>query len=267
MAGRELRAMSFGAVAAEYDRLRPAPPEDAVDWLVPERCGVAVDVAAGTGLLTRALARRVPQVVAVEPDVRMRAVLSARSPQVSVVEGRGEVIPLAEASADGVFVSSAWHWMDPERAVPEIGRVLRDGGRFAVIWTSRDRAIDWVCELDRVVASAPTESSAAADAAAEARRRRHRDVTLPEGALFGEVSRASFGFTRMMTISDVVGMFATYSGVITAGREEKAAGLARARAALTEWFSDAGDIAVPMRAWCWRAERVNRAGHGKPVTS
>ena len=157
--------------------------------------------------------------------------------------------------------------MDPERAVPEIGRVLRDGGRFAVIWTSRDRAIDWVCELDRVVASAPTESSAAADAAAEARRRRHRDVTLPEGALFGEVSRASFGFTRMMTISDVVGMFATYSGVITAGREEKAAGLARARAALTEWFSDAGDIAVPMRAWCWRADRVNRAGQGRSIMS
>ena len=54
---------------------------------------------------------------------------------------------MPDASADGVFVSSAWHWLDPERAVPEIGRVLRDGGRLGVIWTSRDRDVDWVRDL------------------------------------------------------------------------------------------------------------------------
>ena len=50
------RAMSFGSIAADYDRLRPSPPPDAVRWLLPARCDVAVDLAAGTGLLTRALA-------------------------------------------------------------------------------------------------------------------------------------------------------------------------------------------------------------------
>ncbi|HEY5017660.1 MAG TPA: rRNA adenine N-6-methyltransferase family protein, partial [Streptosporangiaceae bacterium] len=72
--------MSFGAIADDYDRLRPGPPAAALDWLLPEHCEVAVDVGAGTGLLTRALAGRVPRVVAVEPDQRMRAVLQARSP-------------------------------------------------------------------------------------------------------------------------------------------------------------------------------------------
>ena len=83
---------------------------------------------AGTGLLTRLLASRAARVIAVEPDERMRAVLRARSPGVSVLEGTGEAIPLPDASADGVFVSSAWHWMDPEDALPEIARVLRHGG-------------------------------------------------------------------------------------------------------------------------------------------
>ena len=50
--------MSFGTIADDYDRLRPPPPEAAVDWLLPAGCRVAVDLAAGTGLLSRALARQ-----------------------------------------------------------------------------------------------------------------------------------------------------------------------------------------------------------------
>src|SRR5262249_57841912 len=118
------QAMSFGSIAADYDRLRPSPPQDAVRWLLPSRCAVAVDLAAGTGLLTRALAGRVGKVVAVEPDGRMAAVLRERSPEVHVTAGRGEAIPLKDQSADAVLVSSAWHWMDPEVAGPGDARGL-----------------------------------------------------------------------------------------------------------------------------------------------
>jgi SAM-dependent methyltransferase len=112
--------------------------------MLPARRDVVVDLAAGTGLLTRALAGKVGHVIAVEPDERMRSVLQARSGNVEVLAGRGEAIPLPDASADAVFVSSAWHWMDPDRAVPEIARVLRDGGRFGVIWTGRSPHIEWL---------------------------------------------------------------------------------------------------------------------------
>jgi len=50
-------------VAEGYDRLRPGPPQEALDWLVPRDCAVAVDIAAGTGLFTRALRGRVGQVI------------------------------------------------------------------------------------------------------------------------------------------------------------------------------------------------------------
>jgi SAM-dependent methyltransferase len=188
-------------VADDYDRLRPGPPADALDWLVPAGCEVAVDLGAGTGLFSRALARRVGQVTAVEPDERMRAVLAARSPGVLVVAGRGEGIPLPDASADAVFVSSAWHWLDPEAAVPEIARVLRDGGRLGVTWTSRDRRVDWVAELD------------------QRRRSRHQgyDVTLPRHAPFVKLATATFTFTRSMTVDDATGWMGTYSRMITAG--------------------------------------------------
>jgi SAM-dependent methyltransferase len=121
----EEKAISFGNVAESYDRVRPGPAPAALDWLVPDGCRVAVDLAAGTGLFTRDLLGRAGRVVAVEPDARMREVLARRSPDVDVREGRGEAMPLPDASADAVFVSTAWHWLDPGRAVPEIARVLR----------------------------------------------------------------------------------------------------------------------------------------------
>ena len=156
---RQERAMSFGSIAENYNELRPQAPQNAVDWLVPAGCRVAVDVGAGTGLFTRTLLGRVPQVIAVEPDARMREVLTAHSPGVRVVEGRGESIPLPDASADALFVSSAWHWMDPELAIPEIGRVLHDGGRLGLIWTSRDRDVDWVRRTRRAARPRYTRAS------------------------------------------------------------------------------------------------------------
>lgn len=243
--------MSFGAVAGDYDRLRPEPPEAAVDWLVPPACHVAADLGAGTGLLSRALARKVPHVVAVEPDERMAAVLRSRSPGIRVLEGRGEAIPLPDASADAVFASSAWHWMDPDMATAEIARVLRDGGRFGLIWTSRDREVGWLQDLDRFRDSADRRDSG------ERRGSRAREVSLP-GGLFGQGETAAFTFSRRMTVDDLVGMLATYSGLITASPRDRAAGLAGARDALYRRFPGAAEIDVPMRSWCWRADRVPR---------
>ena len=249
--------MSFGAVADDYDRLRPPPPDAAIDWLVPPGCQVAVDLAAGTGLLSRALARKVPEVIAVEPDDRMADVLRARSPGVRVTRGRGESIPLPDASADGVFISSAWHWLDPERAPAEIARVLRDGGRLGLIWTSRDRQVEWLEELDE---SRGRNRADRPDGEGAARTRGwRREIALPEG-LFTSIEDRSFTFVRPMTKSDLVAMLGTYSGVITADPQDRAAALARAEATLEQRFPGVDRIDVPMRTWCWRADRVARAG-------
>ncbi len=248
--------MSFGAIAEDYDRLRPGPPEAAIDWLVPVGCRVAVDVGAGTGLLTRALARRVPEVVAVEPDQRMAAVLRARSDRfagIRVAQGRGEAIPVPDASADGVFASSAWHWLDPELAPREIARVLRDGGRLGVIWTSRDRGTDWVREVESFRGRAARQADDR-----DARWPPHRrEVSLPDD-LFGAVESASFSFTRQMTIDDFVDMLATYSGAIAASPQEREAGLAHVREVLERQFPGASQIDVPMRSQCFRAGRLPR---------
>jgi SAM-dependent methyltransferase len=245
MATAAERSRSFGAIAEDYDRLRPGPPDAAVDWLLPG------DVGAGTGLLTRALARKGPRVIAVEPDQRMRAVLSARSPGIEALDGRGEAIPLPDASADGVFISSAWHWMDPEKTIAEVTRVLRDGGRFGLIWTRRDSETGWLHEISlREPRGHPGREES----------RRRRSVTLPADAQLHNITTRSFSFALRMSADALIDMLGTYSGVITASPADRAAGLARARAALDDLFPGASEIDVPMRAGCWRADRIARAG-------
>jgi len=245
--------MSFGAIAEDYDGLRPQASQQAVDWLVPSNCEVAVDVGAGTGLFTRTLVGRAAQVIAVEPDARMRGVLAERSPGVRAVEGSGESIPLPDVAADAVFVSSAWHWMDPERAVPEIGRVLRDGGRFGLIWTSRDRELDWVRNLERL----PGETLPEAESL-DRFRRRHQNVVLPEPQIFHNIARETFSFVRTMRVDDAVAMLGTYSRVIIASPEDRAQRLDHARAVLAEHFPGAETIDIPMQSRCWRADRIAR---------
>ena len=99
-----------------------------------------LDLAAGTGKLTRRLAGRFATVTAVEPLDGMRTVLEDRIPFVRALAGTAEAIPLPDASVDAVFVAEAMHWFDPEPAVAELGRVLRPGGGVAVLYNRRDWA-------------------------------------------------------------------------------------------------------------------------------
>ena len=253
MADGDGRATSFGAIAGEYDRLRPRPAEEAVRWLVPPGCRVAVDLGAGTGLLTRALARLSARVVAIEPDPRMAAVLRQRSSGARVVQGRGEAIPVADASADAVFVSSAWHWLDPDRAVPEIARVLRDRGRLGVISTGADREAGWLREFGRLLTAAAQGSGANGG---QSQRPRHpRGFGLPAAAPFSSIENAVFRFTSPMTVSDFVAMLGTYSTLITASPQDRETGLSRVLALLEERFPGAREIGVPMRSECARVSR------------
>lgn len=131
-------ARSFGRIASDYDVVRPEYAPEAVDRAaeVLELGADArvVDLAAGSGTLTRALSERFRHVVAVEPDDEMRAVLARRSADFEVRVGTAERIPLPDASVDAVFVGDAFHWFDGPVAVAEIDRVLRPGRGVALLW-------------------------------------------------------------------------------------------------------------------------------------
>jgi ubiquinone/menaquinone biosynthesis C-methylase UbiE len=133
---------SFETVAEQYERARPLYADEAVAWAA-ERLGIGpgrrvLDLAAGTGKLTRQLLALGADVVAVEPGDEMRGVLRRVLPEVEALAGRAEEIPLPDASVDAITVGQAFHWFDTGPALAEMRRVLRPGGGAALFWNQWD---------------------------------------------------------------------------------------------------------------------------------
>lgn len=143
--GAEL-ARGFASVAEDYERGRPEYPAEVLA-LVDRELGLgpgrtALDLAAGTGKLTRALSAAGARVVAIEPLAELRASLRADE----VIAGRAEAIPLGDAAVDVAVVGDAWHWFDHARAADELARVVRPGGGVALLWQTPPgkAAPDWL---------------------------------------------------------------------------------------------------------------------------
>ena len=133
----------FSDRADEYARYRPDYPAAAIDLLLdglgdPTQV-IAVDVGAGTGISARQLAERGAQVLAVEPNAEMRAA-AERHPNVQWREGTAEALGIPSELADLALCAQSFHWFRPYEAIGELHRVLRPGGRMALMWNSRDRA-------------------------------------------------------------------------------------------------------------------------------
>jgi SAM-dependent methyltransferase len=135
-------AEGYARVADLYERSRPSYPAEAVEWMAKQLALApgrrVLDLAAGTGKLTRQLVPTGAEIVAVEPSDAMREQLAAALPSVRALPGVAESIPLEDAAVDAVAVGHAFHWFDAERALREIHRVLRPGGGLALAWNLRD---------------------------------------------------------------------------------------------------------------------------------
>jgi SAM-dependent methyltransferase len=131
----------YARSVAAYERGRPGYPPAAVDFLAARlrlRPGrTVVDLAAGTGKLTRPLLATGAEVVAVEPVAEMRTALPSGA---RALEGTAEKMPLNTGSADAVAVAQAFHWFDGDAALAEIHRVLRPGCSLALVWNRRHMA-------------------------------------------------------------------------------------------------------------------------------
>ena len=178
-----------------------------------------VDLAAGTGKLTRALAGIGCAVTAVEPVAEMRELI--REPA-RALEGTAEAIPLDDRSADLVTVGQAFHWFDWEVALAEVHRVLRPGGHLALIWNVR------LLE-DPVQAAVEALLGPYTD-----RIPRHRDGewrrSIEESPLFGPFGERFFANEQRLDADALVDRVASTSVVGALGDEERDAVLARARA-------------------------------------
>jgi SAM-dependent methyltransferase len=252
------RAGSFGAAASHYERYRPGPPSAAVDFVVPHHVGRIVDLGAGTGALTRLVLDRADEVVAVEPDDRMRAVLATEVPGARAVDGRGESIPLPDRSADAVIASSSWHWMDPLPTLHEVGRVLVPGGVLAALWSGPDPEGAFMTQGRALLAQRSEEGSGneIADALADTERPLPTLEILP-GVPFEQPAHEVFTWDVPLTADGLIGLLGTLSWVITMEPDARERVLTSARRLLAEMLGVEGDVTVDVDFRCdvWRSVR------------
>jgi SAM-dependent methyltransferase len=201
---------SFETVAEQYERARPPYADDAVAW-VAERLGIGpgvpvLDLAAGTGKLTRQLVALGASVIAVEPGDEMRGVLERVVPQARTLAGVAEELPLADDSVHAVTAGQAFHWFDPEAAFAEISRVVRPGGGFAFLWNAWDEEDPLLGPIDRLLDEIRPESV--------------------RGASWQEASpvpleHRRFVQRRPMTVEAIVEWAGSTSGFVNAARAEQ----------------------------------------------
>jgi SAM-dependent methyltransferase len=216
-------ATGFGSAADAYERGRPEYPDDALDHLTREfgltRASAVLDLAAGTGKLTRSLIPRAGRVIAVEPSPAMRAELRRQVPSADIRDGTAEAIPLDDASVDAVFVAQAFHWFRPHEAFTEIARVLRPGGGLALIWNQarwRDARLPWLERLRELVE--PRRVAAGPFPAGEDRWKE----VLEQDPRFSPRQDALFRHTHRVTIDDFLALVGSWSWIANLPDPERA---------------------------------------------
>lgn len=240
---RRERSLSFGSQAAAYERGRPSYPPEAVDWLLaPTDTWVArdvLDLGAGTGKLTTRLVERGLTVIAVDPIAEMLEMLRTALPDTPALLGSAEQIPLPDNAVDAVLVAQAWHWFDQERAVAEIARVLRPGGRLGVLWNTRDERSGWVKDFGRIVGLEHDRDNATVD--------------LPEP--FTDIATHQVEWTNYITREALIDYVASRSYCITSPAEVRARTLDEVRELLVSHpsLANATGLAMPYITVCVRA--------------
>ncbi len=233
------RARSFGAAVSAYELGRPGYAAEHVAWLLDGVQGRVLDLAAGSGKLTRAVRDLGFDVLAVDPDEQMLS----RVGEAETLIGTAEAIPLPDDAVAAVTVGQAWHWFDQAAAGAEIARVLVPGGRLGLIWNIRDARHPFVAALAEAMGPSPAEAMIDAD-----------EVHRVPG--FGDFERRRFDSVRMITAEALEALVTSRSHWLVAPPATQAAVLAAVRELVATHPHTGGRrlFEFPMFTACYRAQ-------------
>jgi SAM-dependent methyltransferase len=239
-------ARGFDRAADAYERARPDYPLEGIAYLADQldlRTGrVVLDLAAGTGKLSRALLPFGPRVIAVEPSEGMRRVFRSAVPSVDLLDGTAEAIPLPEGSVDAVVVGQAFHWFRAPEALREIARVVRPDGRLGLIWNRRDESVAWVARLGELIHSRDRRGAPSAWDEAWA-------SAFGSPGPFGPLTHRDCRLVQHLTPEGVVDRVLSVSFLATAKEDEQRAIASEVRALLASSEATAGrtEVDLPYR--------------------
>ena len=208
----------FSSGSDVYERARPGYSEESVAHLVGS-LGIGpssrvLDVASGTGKLTRSLVAVGATCVAAEPSASMRASFAQAVPGVAQVGADALLLPFREDSFDAVTVAQAFHWFATTEALAEFARALRPGGGLALIWNERDESDPLVAELTRISKWDVHQPYPVG---------RDFGVVVDGTGGFGPVTRSRFRFTQLLDRNAFVEQVASRSYIVVLPEDRRRA--------------------------------------------
>jgi SAM-dependent methyltransferase len=195
----------FSDRVADYVKYRPTYPRAAAEAIIAglgESATLTIaDIGAGTGIFSRVLASTGARVIAIEPNADMLAAAehdaSNSGLSINWRSGTAEATGLESESVHAVTCAQAFHWFRPTEALAEFARILRQGGRIALVWNDRDTRDAFSRGYSELIEIASDGHAAAND--------HTRPQALFECALFGNPREITFGHTQRLDLSGLIG--------------------------------------------------------------
>ena len=237
MAIDSIAERGFTAGADAYAKARPDYPDDCTQYVIQAlgigRSSVVADIGAGTGKFTQGLVPSGARIIAVEPLDAMRAKLESALPSVETVAASAEALPFADASIDAIVCAQAFHWFEPHAALGEFHRVLKPGGRLALLWNLRDERIAWMSALEAIIHAYETITP-------------HRDLAMFNQFVRGQFTSPAhreFANAQDLDEAGLVTRIASISFIATLPQSEQERVFARVRA-LVHTHPDTKDVTI-----------------------
>lgn len=247
MSERRAATQRFSDRANAYAAYRPLYPDAAIDEVLaelgdPKTLRIA-DVGAGTGISARLFAERGSQVVAIEPNLAMRAAAVPHR-RVEWLEGTAANTGLGDASVDLVTTCQAFHWFATEASMHEFRRVARR--RVALLQYERDerhRFTRAYGDVVRVHARDDTETM------------RMRALGVFAAFPAARIRREAFASKHSLDLDGVIGRAASSSYLPNSGPE--AVSLRRDLRSVFEQHERSGRVEIAMVTFVLIADLVN----------
>jgi SAM-dependent methyltransferase len=234
---RTFGRQAFGADPAAYHAARPPYP----DWVFEslcEKCGLAQGVAtfeigAGTGTATRRLLDLgANPLAAIEPDSRLAAYLrdTIHDEALTVIPSSFEDAALDAVGFDLGVSATAFHWLHEDPALAKVGKLLRPGGWWAMVWNvfGDDSRPDPFHEATKVLLGPPANPSVGARDIPFALDAEARLAALERARAFDAIEHRTSAWPLVLDPDQTVALYATYSNVnIRRDREAVLAELGR----------------------------------------
>jgi SAM-dependent methyltransferase len=244
----------FNDRAGDYVKYRPGYPDAAIDAILgglgaPHRL-VAADVGAGTGISARLLGDRGVRVIAVEPGSVMREA-AAPHPRVEWLSATAPATGLDGASVDLVLCAQSFHWFHTHDAVREFARILKPGGRLAIMWNRRSKVDPLTAGYRAAIADVGGEVAA--------ERMDFTPSIVSDAGLFAPAERHAFPNTQRLDLDGLIGRARSASYVPKTGEAGERL-LDRLRTLHARYADDAGVVTLVYETEVWLSLRA--AGRG-----